>query len=174
MNQLKLYFISYPKIPNSSSLCNFFIVKFVIEIPNYLKIAPFATLPFSQYGGFLLENQWFCGRTCFKLPVEVKYGWILSVFYYKMFLSLVERRHAWYWQIGNTCTIVEFVFFYVIATEYSTGPVFGPPDHRSNSLIEPQNPSHQVSGILCSTVMKFSIFSRNKEFSYVFYSKFLS
>jgi len=52
LNELKLYLIPYPKIPNSSSLGNFFFVKFSNEILNFLKIAPFATLPISQYGGF--------------------------------------------------------------------------------------------------------------------------
>jgi hypothetical protein len=49
--------ISVISVPNSSSLGNFFIVKFVIEIPNFLKIVPFTTLPISQYRGFLIENQ---------------------------------------------------------------------------------------------------------------------
>ena len=56
LNELKLYLIFYPKIPNSYSLGIFFIVKFVIEITNFLKIANFATLPISQYHCFLLEN----------------------------------------------------------------------------------------------------------------------
>jgi hypothetical protein len=47
--EFKLYLIPYPKIPNSSSLGNFFIIKFVIENRYFSKIAPFATLPFSLY-----------------------------------------------------------------------------------------------------------------------------
>jgi hypothetical protein len=50
LNELKLYLILYPKIPNSSCFGNFFILKFMIENRNFLKIAPFATLPISQYG----------------------------------------------------------------------------------------------------------------------------
>jgi hypothetical protein len=45
----KLNLIPYPSIPNSSSLGNFFIVKFMIENSNFSKIAPFATLPIFQY-----------------------------------------------------------------------------------------------------------------------------
>jgi hypothetical protein len=44
------------------------------------------------------------------------------------------------------------------------------PVNRSNSLIEPQNRSHQVSGALCSTVKKSFFFSQKEEFKYVFYS----
>ena len=74
LNKLKLYLIPYPSIQNSSCLCNFFILKFMIENRNFLKIAPFATLPIAQNYGFLLENQWVCGRACFEFPIEVKYG----------------------------------------------------------------------------------------------------
>jgi hypothetical protein len=51
--------------------------------------------------GFLLENQWVYGKTCFEFPIEVKYGKIWRLFFYKKFLSLVEGRQAWYWEIGN-------------------------------------------------------------------------
>ena len=76
MNELKLYFIPYPNKPNSSSLGYFFIVKFLNEIPNFLKIAPFARLPISQYEGFLLETSDFLvGRVLsFRLRLNmVKY-----------------------------------------------------------------------------------------------------
>ena len=72
-NEFKLYLIPYPKIPHLSSLENFFIVKFTIENRYFSKIAPFATLPISQYPGFLLENQRLRGRACFIIPGEVKY-----------------------------------------------------------------------------------------------------
>jgi hypothetical protein len=45
----------------------------MIENRNFSKIAPFATLPISQYLGFLLENQRLRGRACFIIPAEVKY-----------------------------------------------------------------------------------------------------
>jgi hypothetical protein len=41
------------------------------------------------------------------------------------------------------------------AVRYSTGLVIGPPSHRSISLIEPPNPSHQVCGTLRSSVRAF-------------------
>ena len=53
---MKLYLISYPKIPNSSCLGNFFILKIMIENRNFSKIAPFATLPFWQYHVCILST----------------------------------------------------------------------------------------------------------------------
>jgi|688.fasta_scaffold2561873_1 hypothetical protein len=47
-----------PFISVSGKLRQFsFIVKFMFENRNFSKIAPFSTLPISQYPGFLLENQ---------------------------------------------------------------------------------------------------------------------
>ncbi len=53
----KVNLIPYPSIPNSSSLGNFFIVKFMIENRNFSKIAPFATLPIFHIFSFRWRNQ---------------------------------------------------------------------------------------------------------------------
>jgi hypothetical protein len=45
----KLNLIPYPSIPNSSSLENFSMVKFIFGNRNFSKIAPFATLAICQY-----------------------------------------------------------------------------------------------------------------------------
>jgi hypothetical protein len=44
LNEFKLYLISYPEIPNSSCLGNFFILKIMIENRNFSKIAPFGKI----------------------------------------------------------------------------------------------------------------------------------
>ena len=51
---------------------------------------PFATLPISQYPGFLLENQRLRGRACFIIPDFRLRLNIQRVIFYKKFLSLVE------------------------------------------------------------------------------------
>ena len=62
MNELKLFLIPYPKVPNSSCLGNVFILKFMIENRNFLKIAPI-----SQYHACLLytSDNTSCKKTHF-------------------------------------------------------------------------------------------------------------
>ena len=70
----------------TGTLAHFFKVKFSNEIPNFLKIAPFATLPISQYEGFLLETSDFLvGRVLsFRLRLNMKV--FIRVKYYKVFI----------------------------------------------------------------------------------------